>query len=265
MAMKSLSEFNSHLLMNSSPQTARVYTHAVKHYLTYCNGNAPTPQNAQKYIDSLNNAGLQPTTLSMRRYALISWFKFNGKSIELTTPKIHMNEPKYLTKDELAKILSACKSPRDELLISMLYDTAVRISELLNVNINDIDFEHSTMKVTRKGGDIMRVNISKRVVDKLTPWCEMISSVVREKTSTSKIFPGMEYGDAYIAIRNIGKMAGINVNPHIFRHSRAIHMLQAGTPMHIVQQHLGHKNINTTASIYGRFTVQDLKKEIPDW
>ncbi|KKK84212.1 hypothetical protein LCGC14_2785600, partial [marine sediment metagenome] len=147
----------------------------------------------------------------------------------------------------------------EETLIIVLFDTAVRISELLGTELSDINWTDKFISVIRKGGRREEVNISDKALEALSNWLD-----VRESDS-KMVFMDLSYYNAWSILRAVGKRAGIKVHPHIFRHSRAIHMLMNGAELHTVKEHLGHANIATTINIYGRFKAVHLKELVPAW
>lgn len=238
--------------------TMEVYADAVQRWLFYVNGGEPTAEAAQSYIDALAGS-LSASTVSLRAHAIVKWFKSRGVSIELECPTIRYPSPKYLKVDKIKKLLESCNTLLETVLITVLFDTAVRISELLNLRVDGIDWEEGFISVVRKGGRCEEVNISPKAMSVLKEWLS------KRQSRSEKVFDGISYDDAWRIMKKVGKRAGIEVSPHMFRHSRAIQMLMSGRSLHDVQNHLGHANIATTANIYGRFKAVDMKGRIPTW
>jgi integrase/recombinase XerD len=221
------------------------------------NGNELTKETAQEYIDSLTN--LSPATVAINAHAIMSWFRFQGHPITLDMPKVQQPDPEYLTIDEVKDAIVKCQSQLEKTLFVVLFDSGVRIKELITLRIENIDYNKKTITVTRKGGKIETVNVSDNALNELSLWLES------RDFASDNVFGQLNYQSAWHIFKNIGARIGKDLHPHMLRHARAIQMLTAGAPMHIVQQHLGHKNLATTANIYGKFTVSDLRKQIPDW
>lgn len=255
---RELTKFGDYLRDRVSPTTRRVYLYAISRWYGFLDGHAPTQQSAQQYIDLLAKTR-SPSTANLRAHAIIRLFKWKGTPITLDCPTIRMGEPKYLSMHQVEKLLAACTNLLESTLITVLFDTAVRISELLNLEVDDIDFEHGFILVTRKGGRKEEVNISGKALTTLSEW-------LNSRTSNQKrVFMGLSYNDAWLIIRSVGKRVKIDMHPHMLRHSRAIQMLLSGATLHDVQMHLGHRSITTTANVYGRFKAVDLKERIPSW
>ena len=254
-----LSKFEEYLVDRVSPNTVTVYMYALRSWFAALDGNRVSQESAQSHLDGLSKAGKSASTVSLRAHAIMRFFRWKGQPITLDCPTIRIGEIKYLVIEQIEKLLAVCKTVLEETLITVLFDTAVRISELLNLELDDIDWEGKFISVVRKGGRREEVNISDKALDALSTWLG-----VRESDS-KKVFMDIAYYDAWSIIKNIGKRAGLEVNPHIFRHSRAVHMLMNGADIHVVKEHLGHKSIATTINIYGRFMAVHLKKLVPTW
>ena len=257
-----LREFTTYLDARCRPGTSKVYTHALGLWFAYLNDNEPSQQSAQSYINHLLKQKLSPSTINLRGNAIRRWFKSKGMKVELDFPtSIQYKEPEYLEIEEVEKLITVCKTPLERTLVMVLFDTAVRISELLNLRVKDIDWRRKLISVTRKGGHQEWVNIGDKGLQALRFWLD------NRGFDTEKVFGGLDYYSAWQLTKNLGKRSGVKVNihPHIFRHSRAIFMRMNGAELADVQQHLGHKSITTTANIYGRFKAVDLKNRIPKW
>lgn len=256
--MKELGKFDSYLEKRVSPSTRQVYIYAISKWFEFLDGNASTPQAAQRYVDLLARTK-SASTANLRAHAIMRLFKWRGTPIDLECPTIRMGEIEYLSMHQVEKLLAACTNLLERVLTTVLFDTAVRVSELLNLEVGDIDYEHKFISVIRKGGMREEVNISDKALAVLDEWLE-------SRTSDQKrVFMGLSYYDAWLIIKNVGKRVGIDMHPHILRHSRAVQMLLSGATLHDVKEHLGHKNITTTANIYGRFKAADLRERIPAW
>jgi len=255
---RELTQFESYLLDHVSPGTVRVYMDALRHWFASLNGTSPTPKAAQAYVDAMAKRSSASTT-SLRAHAIMRFFRWKGTQVRLDCPTIRMREPEYLTMPQVDKVLATCTTVLERTLITTLFDTAVRISELLNLELDDINWDAGLILVTRKGGRKEEVNISPKALNALEEWMDARSS------KSKKVFMGLSYYDSWGMIKAVGRRAGIPLHPHLLRHSRAIDMLMKGATLHDVQCHLGHKSITTTANIYSRFKAVDLKQRIPAW
>lgn len=258
----SLQGFEAYLKVRCRPGTAKVYMHALRLWFSYLNGSEPSQKTAQSYINLLVGKKLSPSTVNLRGHAIRRWFKWRGKPIELDYPtSVYLKEPEYLNIKEVERVITVCRTPFERALVIVSFDTAIRISELLSIHVDDIDWERKLLSIVRKGGRADLVNISDRGLRALRDWLDS------RQFNTDRVFGSVEYYDVWCLLKDIGKRANLKINlrPHLFRHSRAIHMLMNGATIYAVQQHLGHKNIATTMNVYGRFRAMDLKEQIPKW
>jgi integrase len=258
--IQQLEQYMDYMQGRVSDSTLLQYAYDLKRYFRQTDGNSMTPEFAQRYVDGLTKEGKAPSTVSSRAHAIMSFFRWKKMDVRLDCPSIHVKMPSYLKPREIQVVIKACTTQLEVTLVVMLYDTAVRISELLNLLLEDVDWDNKTITVVRKGGRQTEVNVSDKALVELKRWLAV------RKGSSEKVFLDLDYYTAWGIIKRIGKRAGIDtIHPHIFRHSRAIQMLRAGTPMNVVSQHLGHKSIKTTIDIYGQFMTPDLREQIAPW
>ncbi len=256
--VKELAKFEDYLERRVRPGTVKVYSFALKCWFNTLNGNKPTQETAQQYVDMLAKTK-SPSTVGVRAHAIMRWFKWKGTLISLDCPTIRMGDPDYLTIKQVEELLATCKSVLERTIVTVLLDTATRINELLGLEVDKIDWEHGLIFVTGKGGREEAINISERGLTALNNWLDT------HDQKSKKVFPGLSYIEAWFMVRRIGARVGLDIHPHIFRHTRAVQMLMSGATLHIVQQHLRHASITTTANIYGRFRALDLKEKVPTW
>jgi len=263
-AVKVNSNFEAYLTKRARarPNTILTYRHSLEYWLRWLlasDAHEPSPDNAQEFLDWLEERGKSANTVNVHAIALRKWFKWQNIDAKLSSPGVEIGEPEYVTPIQLESLLEHCKTELERVLITLLFDTACRISEILNIHTNDIDWKSGLLTVTRKGGRVAQVNISEKGMKELRAWMN------KRTRKSERVFMDYQYIDAWRVIKDVGIRAGIRIHPHMLRHSRAIQMLSSGTEMHIVQQHLGHTRIGTTMDIYGRLKPMDLKDKIPAW
>lgn len=255
---RELQRFESYLQDRVQPGTLRAYIYALNKWFSYLNGHEATPETAQRYVDLLAKTK-SASTANLRAHAIMRWFKWKGVVVDLDCPTIRIGEPEYLTVDQVERLLAVCTNALEKALVTVLFDTALRINELLNTELDDINWGLGIISITGKGGGREEVNISEKGLAALESWLNARHS------SSKKVFMGLSYWDAWNMIKAIGKRAGIELHPHMLRHSRAVQMRRAGSTLEDIKDHLRHKNIATTANIYARFKAIDLKEKIPSW
>lgn len=257
--MVELGEFTTYLKRRSRPNTVSAYIAALNHWSTWLGSREPSQDTAQEFIDYLEESGKASNTIVSVANAIRRYFRWLREPITLDCPSVFLGEPKYLTKDQLLQLIKSCRVPLERAMVICLFDTACRISELLNLTVEDIDWDSALITVTRKGGRRAQVNISEKGVAALKEWLNS------RESKSKRVFMDYEYSDIYQVLCDLSDRAKVSFRPHMLRHSRAIEMLEMGAPLNVVQQHLGHTNIGTTANIYGRFRPIDLKDKIPAW
>jgi len=167
--------------------------------------------------------------------------------------------PEYLTKDQVQKLFETktiAKKERNKLLLSVMWQTGARISEVLSIKVKNIDFYGKTIKLTnlkRKNQTWKIIPIKDSLVGQLGVY------VASNKLSPEdKLFPITRYRADQI-IRQAAKEAGLPPklrHCHILRHSFAVHCLRSGVPITTVQRWLGHSSILNTL-VYTQITAEE--------
>jgi len=194
---------------------------------------------------------------SLRLYvrAISSFLKFldnENLAKQIKAPKVDKRLPKFITFDELNKLLENAENYRDKLIIKFLFYTGVRVSELIKIKKNDIIFEEGFVKVYGKGGKERIVPVPKELLNELKDYIN--------KINTENIFP-LSSRQVERIIKNTAKKAGISkkVTPHVLRHSLATTLLSKGVDIRFIQEILGHSSLNIT-QIYTHVVPNQLKE-----
>jgi tyrosine recombinase XerC len=231
----------------------------------------------RKYLATLRSRNYSRTTIVRKLASLRSFFKFlNQEGILesnpfeiLRTPKQIKKLPHFLSINDIDTLLrtpdeSEIFGLRDRAMLETLYSTGIRVSELVGLNEDDVDFYGEMVKVQGKGKKERLVPIGSYAIKAMK---EYINS--KKKKSLGKKAPLFlnKYGDR-LSSRSVArsldkylKLTGINLttSPHTFRHSFATHMLDKGANLRAVQELLGHSNLSTT-QIYTHVTTERLKQ-----
>jgi len=176
-------------------------------------------------------------------------------------PKKEAKIPSVLTKDEVKKLIDSLTNYKSKLMISLIYACGFRVSELVNLKLQDIDFNDKTGHARKAKGKKDRMfNIPVFLSEQLQKQLE------NQKTEGKDfLFTGPK---GRLSSRNIEKIvgkaakkAGITkkVSPHTLRHSFATHLLESGVDIRKIQELLGHSNLSTT-QIYTHISTEELKK-----
>lgn len=264
--MDVIEEFKTYLeLEGKSPQTVRMYTYYVDRFLKEV--KTPSYRSALRFLAKLKQNGYSNKSLSLVVQALKAYFRFEGLEEEaerLKSPKVPRSLPKSLTKEDVRKLIQAVPPTRkrDRLIILLLYGTGLRVSELCNLKVEDVDFKRGILVVRGgKGAKDRIVPIPDFLLKELDAYLktredgsEYLFVEVR-RTKKDRISPKT----VWYLLKKYGSKAGIKVTPHMLRHSFATHMLEKGVDIRVIQEILGHSNLSTT-QIYTKVTVEHLKK-----
>ena len=237
------------------PRTVQAYGDEFSRYARWVGGRGISDDTAIDYIKYLTDKGLRGSSIAVAGYALTSYFAYMGMEIKLDIPPIKIKESKYLNKDEVRRFLSAVRRPWAKCLAHVLYDSGCRISEVLALDMSDLDLDKSIMKVVRKGGRSGFAKLSEDGVHALEEWIEERGS------GGGRVFSDFQYQDAWQVFKKAAESAGLeHFTPHILRHSRARHLLyDEGFDPYTVRDLLGHSSIRTTMDIDGRRDVREIK------
>ena len=236
----------------------------------------------RKYIVYLKENKYSRRSISRKISSIRSFFKFIHKegiievnpTLNLITPKINKKLPYFLYLQEVNKLIEAPsqKIPfgiRDKAILEVLYGTGIRVEELVNLNIGDIDFNEKIIRVFGKGSKeriLPLSNISIRAIQEYLKNRNLFNKSKFIKMNDKDALFLNRFGGRLTArsIRRIiikyMKIAGLNkkISPHVLRHSFATHLLGGGADLRSVQELLGHKSLSTT-QIYTHITKERLK------
>ena len=234
-----------------------------------------TFEDVKDYLDHLNLKKEKTSSVRRKISSLKSFYKFlykngymNKKDYPLTKvayPKMEKRLPKFIYYNDLLEIINESTKDkdgiRDRLIIEMLYATGVRVSELVNIKINDIDFNNRRIIVLGKGNK-----------ERIVYYGEYSEEVLKEYLKTherknhnylfvnSKGGKLTDRGVRYIIDNIMSKLSvKVHVTPHVLRHTFATDMLNNGCDIRVVQELLGHSSLKAT-EIYTHVTNEHLKK-----
>lgn len=276
-----LEKYNEYLKyeLNYSFYTIKEYVLHVKDFITYCDNNGVNYLslskddviNYLKFLDEqkLSNKSIGTILSSLRcfysylldnNYINLNIFKL------ISNPKLEKKLPSFLSYEEIRIVLDSIDidnilSIRNKMIIELLYATGIRVSELRNIKITDIDFNNKSIKVFGKGSKERIVYFGDYAYDAIKLYLdnrELKSEYLILNNNGKQIsVRGIE-----LIIKNVIEKACIKtkVSPHTFRHTFATHMLNNGCPLKSVQELLGHASLSST-EIYTHITDDYIKSE----
>ena len=189
---------------------------------------------------------------------------------KISNPKKELYLPKFLKKSELDKIFEVCQedtpiNQRNTLIIELLYASGIRVSELVNIQISDIDRNEKSIKILGKGSKERIVLYNNHTMAAMDKYLDDGYHTFNKKSSGYLILnkDGNKLSTRYVRviIDDLVKKAGldIKISPHTMRHTFATDMLEEGADLVTVKELLGHESLNTT-SIYTHITNEQIRK-----
>jgi integrase/recombinase XerD len=228
------------------------------------------------WIASLSREGLAPKSVSRATSAARGFYRFlmldghirRHPAEDLDTPQAGSYLPRFLSEDEMEKLLAAPDTAteeglRDRAILELMYASGLRISELISLKALDVDMDAGLLSCHGKGSKERRIPIGKSA----TRWLELyraarLASHARKhdpRLFVSSLGAPLTRQSVWSSIKRYSQRAGLeNVSPHTLRHSFATHLLQRGADSRSVQSLLGHSDISTT-QIYTHITDRHLR------
>ena len=202
---------------------------------------------------------------------LVSRHQFEANPvIGLRAPKSPKTLPQVLSIEQAAKLVNISDddvlSIRDHAILELFYSSGLRLSELVNLDIDAMDFSAGTVEVTGKGNKTRIVPMGGHAMEAIQKWLQIRSTIPINNSANKAVFIGTQ-GNR-IGARNLqyrlkewSVKQGIDspVHPHMLRHSFASHVLQSSGDLRAVQEMLGHANVSTT-QVYTHLDFQHLSK-----
>jgi len=247
-------------LRGFSPLTVRNYSFFVEKFLNKAGKDAKdvTEDDAKAYLSDMFDTKSKNTIMLAAASLKFFYSEILKKEFaNVKMPKKDKTLPEVLTKDEVRNLIDSTDNEKSRLILSFLYSTGLRVSELVNLKVEDINFEECTGWVRRgKGAKDRLFNVSRNLLSELKTYLEGRGNIYvfsKEKPLTTRNIQKIICGTK--------KRAGINkkVTPHTLRHSFATHLLEAGTDIRMIQAILGHSSLSTT-QLYTHISSEQIKK-----
>lgn len=239
-----------------------------------------TPLDLRKYVSALHESGYAKSSVSRRLASMRSYFKFcqreglceTNPAKPLRNPRRERKLPHFLTGSEIGKLLSAPskKEPlglRDRAILETLYSAGLRVSELVGVNLEDLDLEDGLVRVRGKGKRERLAPLGSFAIKALRSWLKNRTPARGlSKEEAAAVFLN-KFGKR-LTTRSVARMLekylkvtglDLRTSPHTLRHSFATHLLDRGADIRSVQELLGHKSLVTT-QIYTHVSTAGLRQ-----
>ena len=225
------------------------------------------------YLKSLRDKNYNPTSVTRIIASIRGWFNWlsandvilHNPTLSIEQPKLTKKLPKVLTTEEMNSILSEHLSLLEKALLELLYAAGLRVSELINIQLQNIDLSKNYVRCVGKGSKERIIPIGMKAKSAVQDYLKQREFTVKKYNLTSKRLFITEDArivtrqDVYLIIQNLGKKINKHVSPHTFRHSFATHMLENGADLRVVQELLGHSDVSTT-QLYTHVSKKRLKE-----
>mgnify|MGYP001400528655 FL=1 len=286
MLLTDIQSFLSYLesVKQYSPNTLKGYDRDLKKMSAYLSGLAiedwklVKEHDLRTFVNLERRRGLSPRSIQRLLSSCRTFFEYLltenkvklSPAQNITSPKLPQLLPKAMDADLVQRLLDfkpkGIIEVRDKALAELLYSSGLRLSEICLLNINDLDIQERTCRVTGKGNKTRIVPVGKKAIQAIRDWMIYRSELkVKKMSSSEAIFlnnKGNRISGRSIQLR-LEKLCikrGLpGINPHVLRHSFASHVLESSGDLRAVQEMLGHADIGTT-QIYTKLDFQHLSK-----
>ena len=224
------------------------------------------------YIRALKERKLAPSSIIRKVASIRGFFKWTtsmnildkNPASTLEQPKVPLRLPKVISLKEVEEILHSDLTELQAVMVELLYSCGLRVSELVNLKINDIDMNSKYVRCFGKGSKERIIPIGKKALEALNKYIPQRDLLIKKYNLSSKKLLILNDGrlanrqDVYSFIHARGKLIHKNISPHTLRHSFATHLLENGADLRVVQELLGHSDVSTT-QLYTHISKKRLK------
>lgn len=262
-----------------SPHTLSNYHRDLQSFADYCQQRQTTPAGAhnsdvRQWVAALHRQGKSSATLQRGLSALRSFYRYRARQSRghnpvtgVSAPKGARSLPRAVDADQLQQFLDIPGddwiSVRDRAMLELFYSSGLRLSELVGLNLGDIDLAEGLVTVTGKGRKTRTVPVGRHAIAALRQWLAQRDDVPSTNTAVFTSKRGQRIAPRTVQSRlkkySLQQGLGQAIHPHMLRHSFASHLLESSSDLRAVQELLGHANISTT-QVYTHLDFQHLAK-----
>ncbi len=246
-------------------------------------GRLPDAEGVRRYVDTLYAAGLKGRSVARHLITLRNLYGFllreglieTDPTAVLVLPRQWKNLPKYLNLEEINRLTEAPDTARatglrNRAMFELLYAAGLRVSELCQLELSDLDDDLGVVRVMGKGGKQRLVPVGEAALEAVNSWlAHGRGGLLRGRASPYLFITArgtrLTRQGFWKALVQCGKKAGVSrgLSPHVLRHSFATHLLEGGADLRAVQTMLGHADISTT-QIYTHVARSRLRKTVEE-
>lgn len=271
-----ISEFINYIEIEKglSENTSQAYRRDITKFADFCDTEIDniTKLHVNSFILNLKEQKLSQTSISRKISALKSFFKWAcANEYVKTNPisfieqaKIPKHLPKVLSTNDIINLNNLDLKIADKIIIELLYSCGLRVSELCNLEINNINLKAQHIICFGKGSKERIIPFGDYAKNILKTYLEHRNNIIETKNIVTKKLLIQEDGrgtnrqDIYRIIHSLGKQLNKDISPHTLRHTFATHLLDNGADLRIVQELLGHSDVSTT-QLYTHISKKRLK------
>lgn len=280
---KQIAEFLDHLKFekNASQHTLASYRRDLYQFYAYLREAHPRAKKidhvmVRSFLAYLHERQLRKSSLARKLAALRSFFQFcmqkkwrrDNPAKVVATPKQDKPVPSFLSEEEMTQFLEVPPQNnvlglRDKAILELLYASGIRVSELVGLDLPDLNIAERLIRVKGKGKKERIVPFGETAGRSLQAYCDQRSLINQGRIDSSALF--LNYRGTRITPRSVERIVGKyidqaavrrKISPHSLRHSFASHLLSRGADLRVIQELLGHASLSTTQ----KYTHLDLKQ-----
>lgn len=265
-----------------SDNTLQSYNRDIKLYCNYLEENDLDPvktseEDLTEYLESLKENGKAVSTVSRNLASLRSFYQYlyrtkvvsEDPTVNLESPKIERKLPKVLTSEQVELLLEQpkcvdLKGYRDKAMLELVYATGIRVTELISLNINDVNIENGYIKCAGKTKERI-IPIGTLAVNALKEYIDRSRNILLKDENDQALFVNVNghrltRQGFWKIIKQYKTQANIDIDitPHTLRHSFAVHLLENGAELRAIQEMLGHSDISST-QVYAQIGQNRIK------
>lgn len=282
MLIQSISEYLTYLEVERglSKNTVLAYENDILGFFDYFK-NIEDPNEIKRihfseYTVYLAQNGLLSSSVTRKIASIKGFFRFlaankeikSNPSLSVSSPKIPKKLPKVISYEEIEKLLKNRLTIKEKAVFELLYATGLRVSELVNLAVKNVDFKTGLIRTTGKGSKDRIVPMGKKAKEALSRYMKERNLLLKAKMGSGAESDYIFLNDksekisrqwVYNFIKKQGETINKTISPHTIRHSFATHLLENGADLRAVQELLGHRSVVTT-QLYTHISKKRLRE-----